>query len=107
MPLRAQSSVSSSSQPMKNSKILLRCCAALIFSIALSTRAQTQTPQWIWTSKSGAPGEERYFRKTFDFRDPAVDATLTVSADARAEVFINGAKVATTEDWGTPVSVTV
>src|SRR5579872_4061591 len=90
---------------MKRLKILLQCCGAMLFCLTLSTQAQT--PQWIWTSKTGSAGEERYFRKTFDFRDPVVTATLSASADARAEIFINGSKVATIEDWAKPVSVSV
>ncbi len=90
---------------MKKPKILWGLCAGMISWLALP--AQAQTPQWIWTSKPGSPAEQRYFRKTFDSRETIVNATLTASADDNADIYLNGSKIASIEDWAKPVTVDI
>jgi putative heme-binding domain-containing protein len=90
---------------MNKPRILLQLCGAIL--ICAAPLANAQTPQWIWTSKNGSASEERYFRKTFEDRDQIVEATLTASADARGELYFNGSKVGTIDDWAKPVTVNV
>jgi len=71
------------------------------------------TSQWIWTPE-GSPAENapvgvRYFRRSIDVRKDQIPdhASLLFAADDAAEVFVNGIKVGTSNDWrqGTEVAI--
>src|ERR1051325_266989 len=62
---------------------------------------QAQTPNWIWHSKTNSPTV--YFRKTFRTPPLTWNARLTVAADDRAEIFLNGVSVGTCSDWRQPM----
>src|SRR5881394_70500 len=68
-----------------------------------------QTPEWIWSHPLGErPEEERaYFRKAF--RTPALlwNAKLSLAADDRAEVFLNGVSVGSCEQPDQPIRLEV
>lgn len=75
----------------------------LWLAIVLSTLAwpiQGQPPQWIWDGNTNA--ETVFFRKTFRTPPLIWNSRLTVSADQRAEVFLNGVSVAQCTDWRRP-----
>jgi putative heme-binding domain-containing protein len=69
----------------------------LVFStLLLAVRASAQTPNWIWHPNEGratAENEVRFFRKSFSVEGRAQKAILSVAADNRAEVFLNGERV--------------
>ncbi len=68
------------------------------------------TPEWIWDTKAPLKEDQKqvlYFRKTFDNKHALVKGALTVSADDNCEIYINGKKVASNEDWGKPTEVDV
>jgi len=76
----------------------------------LALVAHAEVPDWIWSSKAEtAKGqtETRFFRQTFSNSHSVLKAELTASADDRGEIFINGKKIATIEDWGRPIQLDV
>ena len=62
--------------------------------------------KWIWSNAAATPsdGAKLAFRKTFTLPAAAASATVVVTADNEAVVFMNGKKLATTADWQIPVS---
>ena len=92
-----------------NRSILFRSC--LFFGIlfaACSLRAGT--PEWIWHDNHGAktaPGEVRYFRKTFIIHGDPKKAELSFAADDELQVFINGQRVAEATGWSKATRVDV
>jgi putative heme-binding domain-containing protein len=75
----------------------------------LPAAAGAQTPQWIWSppAEHSQQTEVRFFRKTFTAPNRWPTATLSASGDERAEIFLNGKKVASITDWGDPAKVDV
>ena len=71
--------------------------------------ARAQVPQWIWTSTNNqsTTKEVRYFRKTFTAKDGLIKSHLVFSGDDKAEVFINGVRIGTVDDWKKPKNVDV
>lgn len=82
----------------------MRRILAFFFLLPLMTLGAT--PKWIWSSTNNVfDGKQvRYFRKAFVQKKPFSQAILTVSGDDRAEVYLNGKKVAATDDWSKPDS---
>lgn len=78
---------------------MMKLARLLLFSLLLFS-ARGQTPQWIWHSDTNA--NTVFFRKTFRTPPLLWNARLTVSADDRAEVFLNGVSVAHCTDWRNP-----
>jgi putative heme-binding domain-containing protein len=75
--------------------------AALLFTALLSALVcRGQTPEWIWHSDTNA--STVYFRKAFRIPPQTWNSRLTVSADDRAEIFLNGVLVARCTDWRNP-----
>ena len=77
-------------------KIVCLCLFALTTGfLATTSRAQpqAQTPEWIWHPNSGQAatnGEVRLFRKTFTVEGRVNRAVLSVAADDRASISLNG-----------------
>lgn len=85
------------------SRTLISGLAALS---ALMLRAQT--PEWIWSHAGGAGnGETCYARKTFAADGTVAKAVLSVSADNHIVAYLNGEKVAASDEWGQPAVVEV
>src|SRR4051794_16269410 len=74
---------------------------ALLFLLALTVGLQAQTPQWIWSPATNS--HSVYFRKTFRTPPLTWNARLTVAADDRAEVFLNGVPVGICNGWRQPM----
>ncbi|HEV7869461.1 MAG TPA: c-type cytochrome [Chthoniobacteraceae bacterium] len=79
----------------------------LLALLATASFAIAQEPQWIWHTQDSANGEVRYFRKTFTIAAVPTEATLSVSCDNRAKVFLNGTEVGRSEDWKQPLKARV
>ncbi|MEO6788936.1 MAG: heme-binding protein, partial [Chthoniobacteraceae bacterium] len=77
--------------------------AALLFT-ALAALAE---PQWIWLSKDAKPGEKVTLTHEFTLPGDAKSATLSVSVDNGAKVFINGKQAADNPDWSSPTKADV
>ena len=57
--------------------------------------------EWIWSpahKRNEVPLGDCYFRKTFELADPEV-GELQITADNQFEVFVNGQRVGTGNDW--------
>ncbi|MBN8249076.1 MAG: c-type cytochrome, partial [Verrucomicrobia bacterium] len=73
--------------------------AAVWLSLAAGLMAQSPpVPQWIWFHKSD-DAETRFFRKTVTVDAPVSQAELVATADDALEVFVNGERVLTAEQW--------
>jgi putative heme-binding domain-containing protein len=83
------------------SRLATLICAALAMAPAL---ARAQVPQWIWSSHDNQSTNEevRYFRRTFTAKDGLIQSRLSASGDDRAEIYINGKRVATVNNWKKP-----
>ena len=73
----------------------------------LSSSALHAEPQWIWSSKKAEAKEKASFKHSFDLKLTPKFATLSLTCDNGATVFINGKKVVVNEDWQQPVKVDV
>jgi len=78
-------------------RILYLClcaCAATFFVVSALAQSQAQAPEWIWHPDSGQAatnGEVRLFKKTFTIDGKVNRAVLSVAADDRASISVNGA----------------
>src|SRR5262245_1854967 len=82
--------------------------AALCLLVPLSTLAEN--PRWIWHPNKGQPirtNETRYFRKTFRVDQTPRTATLSVSADDEAVVYLNGREIAKCSNFKEPARETI
>lgn len=64
--------------------------------LLVATSVSAQSPNWIWHPNEGrtpAENEVRFFRKVFRVEGRVQKAVLSVAADNRAEVFLNGERV--------------
>jgi putative heme-binding domain-containing protein len=77
--------------------------AALLFT-AFTALAE---PQWIWLSKNAKPLEKVTLVHEFTLAGDAKSATLSVSVDNGAKVFINGKPAAENPDWSSPTKADV
>ena len=87
-----------------------RCRYAALVCLALAPAlAPAQVPQWIWSSTENRSTnkEVRYFRRTFTAKDGLILSSLAASGDDSAEIFINGVKVASVDNWAKPKYVDV
>ncbi|SKA88774.1 putative heme-binding domain-containing protein [Prosthecobacter debontii] len=73
-------------------------------SLAATLHAE---PQWIWSSKKAEAQEKATFKQSFDLKLTPKSATLSLTCDNGATVFINGKKAVVNEDWQKPVKVDV
>lgn len=66
-------------------------------------------PQWIWAAPDPTPGAEEtvLFRHTFRTPPYLWNARLSVAADDRAEIFLNGKPIAASSRWDQPVRAEV
>jgi putative heme-binding domain-containing protein len=64
-------------------------------------------PQWIWLSKNAKPLEKVTLVHEFTLAGVAKSATLSVSVDNGAKVFINGKPAAENPDWNSPTKADV
>lgn len=67
------------------------------------------TSRWIWSNDLAAspPGERLAFRRTFRLPSVPTHAMAVLTADNAAELFLNGRKVLTAEEWTTPTLAAV
>ena len=77
----------------------------LLYLLAFVGSAFAEKPHWIWHDNQGEdikPNEVRYFRKVFHADKKPQKALLSVAADDRATVFINGKEITQTRDYDKP-----
>lgn len=82
----------------------------VLWLLLAATTASGQTPEWIWHSTTNAAPDRAQivlFRKTFRTPPLLWNSRLSVVADDRAEVFLNGVSVATCYHWEQPVRTEV
>jgi hypothetical protein len=64
--------------------------------------------RWIWSTpganQSAAPGKV-YFRKTLDLHEHFINAELTITADNKFELIVNGQRVIGGDEWEKPTVV--
>lgn len=75
-----------------------------------TARATELRGQWIWSSDNQPPapaGEERTFRKLFELPAAVDQAAAAISCDNRFTLYLNGKKVASGDNWQTPVAVSL
>lgn len=68
----------------------------------LGASLRAQAPEWIWFRKTDG-AETRYFRKSFTLDAAPTAAELTATADDGLDVFLNGDKVLSGDEWARPV----
>lgn len=56
-------------------------------------------PKWIWTSGAPTPSEQCIVERRIAWKGPLSRAVLRLSADNRAEVSLDGAAIATADEW--------
>lgn len=86
------------SRPTKS--LRFGCGFAALWFLVISLSSSAQTPEWIWHGDTNA--STVYFRKAFRIPPQTWNSRLTVSADDRAEVFLNGVLIARCTDWRQP-----
>ncbi len=64
-------------------------------------------PQWIWATKKAGGQDKVTFKHSFHLKLTPKAATLSLTCDNGATVFLNGKKVAVNDDWQKPVKVDV
>lgn len=69
--------------------------------------AGERVPQWIWSRADASEGEHAAFRRAFELRAAPTRARLRGSFDNHARVFVNGACVASDDEWESPIDVDV
>ena len=70
--------------------------------------SRRSVPQWIWGSNLREPAGSAILRKSFDVNEEIENAHLEVVTDfCRATVFVNGQKLATSENFGPVVRVDI
>ncbi len=74
--------------------------------LCAAARAADPVPDWIWT-RAAKDKDVRFFRKSVQLAAAPEKATLVVSCDNQAAVFVNGAPVAENSEWSAPTSVPV
>jgi putative heme-binding domain-containing protein len=77
---------------------------ALLCSAAVVLHAQT--PEWIWGAKP-QDGEKRSFLKEFLVPAGIERAVLTVAADNRAQVLLDGKPIGSNESWSQPTRLRI
>ena len=73
---------------------------AISMLLASSGWSLAQTPEWIWHGETNV--STVYFRKVFRIPPQTWNSRLTVAADDRAEIFLNGVLVARCTNWRHP-----
>ncbi|MCW5550762.1 MAG: c-type cytochrome [Verrucomicrobiae bacterium] len=76
-----------------NCRASVRALPSFLFTLLMATSVGAQSPNWIWHPNEGraaADKEVRFFRKVFSVERRVQKAILSVAADNRAEVFVNG-----------------
>lgn len=81
--------------------------AALIVACLLSPMlSHSQTAEWIWGA-TAHDKEIRYFRKIVQLEGSVEQATLSVSCDNAADVYVNGKRALRNTDWSHAKSANV
>ncbi|MBI5363638.1 MAG: DUF1080 domain-containing protein, partial [Planctomycetes bacterium] len=69
--------------------------------------AGERVPQWLWSRAEAGEHELAAFRRAIELRAAPARARLRGSFDNHARVFVNGALVATDDEWESPIEVDV
>ncbi len=84
---------------MKRPSLTRIAALAAFLGASLTTFNALAEPQWIWLSQSAKPKEKVTLVREFTLDGDAKSATLSVSVDNGAKVFINGKAAAENPDW--------
>ncbi|MBX3734216.1 MAG: c-type cytochrome [Verrucomicrobiae bacterium] len=76
----------------------MKSVGCFIVALSLAAGGAAQTPEWIWFQKTDE-AETRYFRKTFAVESTVPKAILVATADDALEVFLNGERVLSADQW--------
>lgn len=66
---------------------------------AAQTAPEPATPSWVWYGEAG-DNAKMMMRREIEVQGEIQTATLAFCADNQSEVFINGRKAASSDDWG-------
>lgn len=77
----------------------------LALCLLLVTATAAAAPKWVWLSKKALNNEQVTFRHRFDLPHNAHFASLEITCDNGAKVYLNGELVATNPDWQFPTKV--
>ena len=90
-------------------KKFLKICHAVLLLAVLGGGLVHAAPDWIWSTdkNSAKPNEVVHFRKTFNLNHPVGKAVIYGSCDNGMTVWLNGEKVAVSEEWQKPVRLDV
>jgi len=75
---------------------------ALFLSVAVVAPLASAAPQWIWLSKQAKDQEKVTLRREFEVSGEVKAATLSVSCDNAAKIFLNEKAAGETTAWETP-----
>ncbi|HEV2295383.1 MAG TPA: family 16 glycoside hydrolase [Tepidisphaeraceae bacterium] len=70
---------------------------------AKQTSAAEKAPQWIWRRGKLKDGDVVYFRKSVPLSSVPAKAELIATCDNEMEVYVNGRRVAQSNQWNQPV----
>lgn len=78
------------------------CFLALVLSLAFYTNAAfAQTPEWIWGAEP-RDKESRFFKKSFELPSAPTRASIALSCDNAADLFLNGQRLLRNSEWSKP-----
>jgi putative heme-binding domain-containing protein len=83
---------------------------ALVVCSLPCTAAVAADPEWIWLAAESREGEVVYFRKTIDIPEAfgaKLGGKLRATCDNHLKMWINGTKVAESDEWEVPLGVDV
>ena len=69
---------------------------------SVQTQPTKSDRYWIWSpdaTLASAPGENRYFRRSFEVKGTVKEATLEITADNHFTVWINGKSIGSGDEW--------
>ena len=92
---------------MKRPSLSRIAALAAFLGASLTSFDALAEPQWIWLSKDAKPKEKVTLVHEFTLASDAKAATLSVSVDNGAKVFINGKAAAENPDWQQPTNADV
>ncbi len=76
-------------------------------NVRLRAAGPPETSYWLWRERRPDPGDETWFRRSFELRGEPARAVLWVAGDDRFEAYLNGQLVATGDFWRRPVRMDV
>lgn len=84
-----------------------RSFPAVAVLVSLLATLASPAQDWIWHGARPGDRDVRFFRKVFTVAAPSAKATLLVSCDNHATVYLDGVKLGETGEWSEPAAYDV